>query len=162
MAASIKQFPPIGVPPGVWGPIFWHTMHLVTLGYPQNPSDDEKAAVSNFFNSLAYLIPCPLCREHYRQNLAEYPVDDALNSRDDLIVWCFTMHNKVNVQLGKRELPWDEFIKHIMILAKKDKLNLEQCGEHTAGGSTAMPLALGMSVGMAAGIAAYVLYQKYK
>ena len=58
-------FPQIGMGPDVWGPLFWSTMHIVTLGYAETPTKEEQDAATQFFNSLAIVIPCPICRAHY-------------------------------------------------------------------------------------------------
>jgi hypothetical protein len=156
--AAVKHFPPIGMSPGVWGPVFWTTMHIVSLGYPRTPTEDEKAAASNFYNSLAYMIPCPICKEHYRHFLETDPVDDALNSRDELITWVFNLHNKVNEKLSKKQVTWEEFIQQMSVLSNKQSLSIVHGGSH--GGNGLWPVAL--IAGVATGIAAYAVYQKMK
>jgi len=98
--AEPKSFPPIGMGPETWGPIFWTTMHIVTLGYSATPTSEEKAGAAAFFNSLQTMIPCPICREHYVGFLRESPVESAVESRDALVAWAFVLHNKVNRRLG--------------------------------------------------------------
>lgn len=120
------EFPPIGMGPEVWGPIFWGTMHIVSLGYPETPSKEEQAAAANFYNSLAVVIPCPICRAHYSHFLSEMPVERVTGSRKELVFWLFTLHNKVNVQLGKREYAWEEFIENIRALRDKGATKLVQ------------------------------------
>jgi len=46
------------------------------------------------------------------------PVKEALNSRMDLVKWVFDMHNRINVQLGKRQITFGEFIKSMQNLEK--------------------------------------------
>ena len=64
------------------------------------------------------MLPCPICRNHYEQNLNEMPVAEALNSRMDLVKWVFDMHNRINVQLGKRQITFGEFIRSMQNLEK--------------------------------------------
>ena len=103
--------------PAVWGPIFWATMHIVSLGYSSKPSEEEKQGAIAFYNSLAHTIPCPICKTHYKAFLVKSPVEAAVNSRHDLIHWVFELHNDVNVQLGKRSISFQEYVRHMQALA---------------------------------------------
>jgi len=89
------------IPPSVWGPLFWHTIHITALGYPNSPTYAEKRAAKEFYESLALLIPCPVCREHYQTHLQKMPLTPHLDRRDDLFKWTVQLHNEVNVLLGK-------------------------------------------------------------
>jgi len=51
--------------PTVWGPKGWFFLDSIALGYPENPSDDEKLAAKNMINSLQHLLPCYGCRVHF-------------------------------------------------------------------------------------------------
>jgi hypothetical protein len=88
-------------PPAVWGPFFWHTIHIVALGYPKDPSYGDKKAAKEFFESLVFLIPCPICREHYSQHLQRMPISPHLDRREDLFRWTVQLHNEVNKATGK-------------------------------------------------------------
>lgn len=89
------------IPPSTWGPFFWHTMHLVALGYPNEPTYAEKRAAKEFFESFTHLIPCPTCKIHYADHLKEMPITPSLDNRKDLFRWTVDMHNLVNKDLGK-------------------------------------------------------------
>jgi hypothetical protein len=112
---TAEKFPPIGMSPAVWGPIFWHTIHIVALGYSDKPSQEEQAAAQAFYNSLREVIPCPICKEHYRAFLDAAPPQ--VGGRQELIRWTFELHNKVNVKLGKPALTFQEFIRRTRALA---------------------------------------------
>ena len=98
------------LPPAVWGPLFWHTIHIVAIGYPQSPSYAQKRAAKEFFESLSFLIPCPVCREHYQTHLQKSPISPHLDSRDDLFKWTVYLHNEVNKVLKKPVLLESEVI----------------------------------------------------
>jgi len=91
------------IPPSTWGPFFWHTMHLVALGYPKTPTYAEKRAAKEFFESFAHLIPCPICKLHYADHLKNNPITPSLDTRNDLFQWTIRIHNLVNKDLGKPE-----------------------------------------------------------
>ena len=92
------------LPPSVWGPLFWHTIHIVALGYPNNPTYAQKRAAKEFYESLSQLIPCPVCREHYKKHLEKTPISPYLDRRDDLFKWTVQLHNEVNAILGKSRM----------------------------------------------------------
>lgn len=89
------------LPPSSWGPFFWHTMHIVALGYPLKPTYGHKKAAKEFYESLAFLIPCPICRQHYTDFMKQMPITPFLDSRNDLFRWTNVLHNNVNETLGK-------------------------------------------------------------
>jgi len=89
------------IPPEVWGPFFWHTMHITALGYPMEPSHAHKKAAKEFYESLKILIPCPICKEHYNAHLEKYPLTPHLDRRSDLFRWTILLHNEVNKILNK-------------------------------------------------------------
>lgn len=99
-------------PPSVWGPFFWHTIHIVALGYPKNPTYTDKKCAKEFYESLAYLLPCSICREHYREHLTKSPINTFLDSRTDLIKWTIQIHNHVNKMLGKLEWTLEEVLTY--------------------------------------------------
>lgn len=109
------------VPPAVWGPLFWHTIHIVALGYPANPTYGHKKAAKEFYESLAFLIPCPVCREHYEKHLQKNPLTPHLDRRDDLFRWTVNLHNEVNESLGKPRLLESEVIYYYRRIGARGK-----------------------------------------
>ena len=59
----------MNIPPEVWGPFFWHTIHITALGYSNKPTYAQKKAAKEFYESLSVMIPCPVCREHLKKHL---------------------------------------------------------------------------------------------
>jgi len=119
--ASEKQveFPSMGMRPSVWGPIFWMTMHITTLGYSDFPNDTDKQGAIAFFESLQHTIPCPICKQHYKECLEKYPVRNAVGSKQTLIRWLFMIHNLVNKELNKSQISWEEFIRQMTELSNR-------------------------------------------
>lgn len=109
------------IPPEVWGPFFWHTLHIVALGYPQEPTYNDKKAAKEFYESLQTLIPCPMCREHYASHMVKLPIGPSLDSRKDLFRWTVDLHNEVNVMLGKRKYSETEVIQFYTRLGARGK-----------------------------------------
>lgn len=107
--------------PSVWGPFFWHTIHIVALGYPKNPTYTDKRCAKEFYESLVYLIPCSVCREHYREHLSKNPISTFLDSRTDLIKWTVEIHNNVNKMLGKSKWTLEEVLVYYERLGKRNR-----------------------------------------
>jgi hypothetical protein len=99
------------LPPEVWGPIFWCTLHIVALAYPDEPTYADKKAAKELYNSFSLLLPCPICRSHYVEILKAMPIDSFLDKRASLLEWTLNVHNQVNKKLGKREITMNEFLK---------------------------------------------------
>ena len=95
--------------PNIWGPYFWFTLHTITLSYPDKPTYENKRQYNDFFIGLQNVIPCPKCREHYKNHLSNYPISTALDSKEHLVIWLFNMHNIVNESLGKKKMEFSDF-----------------------------------------------------
>lgn len=109
------------LPPSVWGPFFWHTIHITALGYPSQPTYGHKKAAKEFFESLIFLIPCPVCREHYAQYLEASPLTPNLDRREDLFRWTVDLHNRVNEKLGKPRYTEAQSIAFYNRLGKRNR-----------------------------------------
>lgn len=109
------------IPPEVWGPFFWHTIHITALGYPQDPSYAHKKAAKEFFQSLSLLIPCPLCRDHYTAHLEKYPITPHLDRRSDLFRWTILLHNEVNKTLNKNTFVEAQVLKYYSRLGERGR-----------------------------------------
>lgn len=108
-------------PPSVWGPFFWHTIHIVALGYSKNPTYTDKRCAKEFYESLAFLIPCPICREHYKEHIVSSPINTFLDSRTDLIKWTIDIHNKVNKITGKPEWTLEEVLSYYEKIGNRNR-----------------------------------------
>lgn len=111
----------ISVPPPVWGPFFWLTIHLVGLGYPSDPTYTDKRSAKQFFESLANLIPCPICREHYKQHITRNPITPHLDNNKALFEWTVKLHNEVNKSLNKPTWTKEEALDYIKELGARKR-----------------------------------------
>ena len=104
--------------PDVWGPHGWKFLHFVTLGYPENPTSDDKKKYKTFFSLIQTVLPCGLCAANYKKHLKEYPItDEILANKTNLISWCIKMHNLVNIENNSKVYSDDEALK--LILSEK-------------------------------------------
>lgn len=96
------------IKPSIWGPHGWKFMHYVSLGYPNNPTENDKLNYKTFYTSLQHILPCAKCANNYSHNLIKYPIDNHLGSRDTLIRWVIDIHNQVNNETNKKEYNYEE------------------------------------------------------
>ena len=89
-----------------WGRAGWTFLHAITMSYAEAPTVCEQEAMRQFFGSVAPILPCPRCREHFSRALAADPPQ--VGSRRALVAWLVGIHNAVNRRLKKRELTVDE------------------------------------------------------
>ena len=87
--------------PEVWGPQFWYILHIISFEYPLNPTEYDKRIYHDFYTSLKDVIPCEMCKKHYRNHIHKYPLTPHLDTRDTLIKWVIQVHNFVNASIGK-------------------------------------------------------------
>lgn len=96
------------IQPNLWGPHAWKFLHYISLGYPDNPTESDKRNYKNFYYSLQDILPCEKCALNYQQNISEHPIDNFLVNKDTLMRWVIDIHNKVNKELNKNELNYEE------------------------------------------------------
>ena len=108
------------IPPGVWGPPFWLVIHITALAYPQKPSYGEKKAAKEFYESLQFTLPCPMCRHHLKDHLIKYPITPHLDRREDLFKWTVMLHNEVNKSLNKPSMTEIEALLYIKRLGARN------------------------------------------
>ena len=107
--------------PEFWGPYFWKTIHLLIIGLPDKLNEDHRQAITDFFNSLIYLLPCKKCRYHYSIYFEQYPVD--ISSKQALWKWSVDLHNSVNVRNNKKTFKHDEAINETFNHLTHKKIN---------------------------------------
>ena len=118
----MMKFPDIkNLNPQIWGPYGWRFFHAVALTYPDNPSDANKKAAGNFFNSLQYLLPCEQCRVNYHDELEAMPVEPHLGDKQSLNNWLVKVHNSVSHRLDKPMLSSVEDVMDYIMSVKNGK-----------------------------------------
>lgn len=99
----------MSIGPTVWGPVTWQSMHYISLGYPTNPTLEQKEIYKNYYLSYQIVLPCSICANHYKENLKKIPLtDDILDDREKLIKWVIDIHNEVNIVKNKKVLSYEE------------------------------------------------------
>jgi len=108
--------------PSVWGSCTWKTIHLIGLGYPKEPNDEDKHNYRTFFMNFYKVIPCYKCSINYQRHLHEAPIDNYLRNNDTLFEWTVILHNLVNKEIGKKEISVEHAKR--MFLAQSTSFNM--------------------------------------
>lgn len=86
----------------IWGPHLWFSLHTITFGYPDHPTQEDKENYYNFFKYLGPVLPCEYCRKSYSYFIESEPTKltmDILNDRNNLTKWLYQLHERVNNKL---------------------------------------------------------------
>ena len=95
----------------IWGPPFWFTLHTIGITYPTHPNDTVKKKYYDFIQNLPLFIPDPKMGNKISEYLDKFPVTPYLDSRMSFMKWIHFLHNKINMQLGKEVISFDDSIK---------------------------------------------------
>ena len=91
------------ITPEVWGPHLWKSIHYISLGYPKEPTQEDKDNYKSFFENLWKVIPCDKCAINYKNHLKELPLNASdLETTTSLFYWTVHLHNIVNKEKGKK------------------------------------------------------------
>jgi Erv1 / Alr family len=106
-----------------WGPVFWDSLHLMALGFPNNPTREEIQAVHNLLHSMQYLLPCDECKQHFKELLIEHPIPTAELNKLSFFEYTVDLHNAVNKRLTKYTWTYDEAYDHYFhLLLDEEKI----------------------------------------
>jgi hypothetical protein len=101
-----------GMATTVWGPMIWNTLHIISFNYPISPNQDTKKHYYDYLMSLGKVLPCKACRDNYIGNLKSTKFGmDKLKDRDTFSRYIYTLHNTVNVMLGKKPYMTFEYVR---------------------------------------------------
>lgn len=97
-----------------WGKHFWYTLHITSLAFPDEPTEEQKEVYRQFYQKFGKILPCKKCAVNYELHLSELPIDAALRNSRSLFNWTVDLHNTVNRSLGKPLWPMDRAWEYYM------------------------------------------------
>jgi hypothetical protein len=77
-----------------WGKYFWYILHFISL----NIENEHVDIFRDLIFSLEYILPCPVCREHFSKLLKKN--NYIYSKKDDCNNILFNIHNKINNRLN--------------------------------------------------------------
>jgi len=77
----------------------WAFLHTMAAYYPDKPTSVQRADMRTFFDVFSKFYPCNTCAEDLQLQLKKTPPET--ESQHRLSQWLCSVHNEVNVKLGK-------------------------------------------------------------
>lgn len=98
--------------PRIWGAHFWFMIYSVIAAY--NPNDEvERDGLEMFMVSLATLLPCLTCRQHYLDYLSTHEM--TIHDKTSMWKWVYHLQKEIDERNGKTALPqYEDWLKHVM------------------------------------------------
>jgi hypothetical protein len=103
----------------VWGPATWKLLHCMVLNANNDIQPSQLIDLKNIILRIVSNLPCPYCTSHAINHISKSNFNNIQNI-NDLRVFIFQFHNKVNQQLNKKLITYEE---HNDIMCK---LNFKQ------------------------------------
>lgn len=98
-----------------WGPLIWLILHTLAEKAGRQESmitrGDEIRAWPLFVKTLAPVIPCPYCRDHFKEYLQAHPFElpmDYYEWKNSIPLYFYSLHESVNARLGKPSFPFGD------------------------------------------------------
>ena len=108
-----------GLSSAFWGPHGWIMLHSVFVNYPLQPTRSDRSTYAYFVAMFGKVLPCRPCRENFDASVrsallrlapaapallaADHP---AFNSRENLFMFGYLLHDAVNRSIGKTSPPY--------------------------------------------------------
>ena len=96
----------------LWGPKYWFVLHSIAYHYPEYPNEVTKRKYYDFIQNIPLFLPNQDMGNNFIELLNKYPVTPYLDCRDSFILWMHFIHNKININLGKKTLSLTESLDH--------------------------------------------------
>ena len=110
--------------PNIWGPSAWIYLHLLSMNYPENPTKQDVKTYKIFLEYFGKTLPCDKCQNNFSKHIKNFNLDTALESKSKFINFIWKLHNKVNKDINKKTMSFNDFINIYDKLIDSEKLNL--------------------------------------
>lgn len=84
-----------------WGRPMWFVIHTFALKMPDTLANDDKLRFKAFMSSMQFVLPCPICKKHIKENLVKLDITPYLSTNSKLFEWTVKLHNTVNADNNK-------------------------------------------------------------
>lgn len=95
----------LGIPKNnEWGPILWEMLHGIAEKLGRNTikqiQDDQRREMIMVLRYTENVMPCALCRGHYKEWRSKHPIDklpEEMNAFKEAVrAWLFNLHQEIN------------------------------------------------------------------
>ena len=101
--------PTVYLDPKVWGPHYWFFLHTIAMTYPHHPNAVTKKKYYEFIQNLPLFLPVEEISSEFSKLIDKYPIAPYLDNRDSFVRWMHFIHNKINEQLEKPQITFNDF-----------------------------------------------------
>lgn len=113
----------------IWGDPTWESIHCISFGYPENPTDEQKQHYKNYFYFLGKVLPCSVCRGHYCEHTnGKFELtDNELKNRKTLTKYVYDFHKCVTASTGmKYNLSYEDVVDKYSSYIANCEMSLEK------------------------------------
>jgi hypothetical protein len=135
----------LSLTPTVWGPSTWTALHLMTLAYPEEPTEEDKKKHRAFLYALAEVLPCSVCQNHFRTRIHECIQEGALDTRESYVKCMWNIHRAVNPE---KSITFAEFIDLYKGILERGHLNPIQEMKRARQWKIATAVSSGIAIGL--------------
>jgi len=82
--------------PEIWGPPAWEFIFAVIDQMPEHNAPD---GYMEFFHSFVDVLPCPVCKRHYRKYILANPIP--IRSKNLTRIWAQNLRNEIAERKGR-------------------------------------------------------------
>ena len=83
----------------IYGNYVWQSLHYISFGYPDNPTEEDKKNYLDFFKLIGNVFPCKKCRDSYNI-YAKFDDEKMFENRENFTYWLYNLHNFINKKNG--------------------------------------------------------------
>ncbi|QHR78533.1 Ervl-Alr family protein [Lymphocystis disease virus 4] len=87
--------------PSEFGPNLWYTLHTAAASASDPLLPSEKEEWRAVLKGLPALIPCSVCKKHYKETLIGVDLKKVVNTKKSLFNFLTDIHNTVNIRTDK-------------------------------------------------------------
>ena len=101
-----------------WGPIVWKILHgLAERVGTSRCIDEEVREWKRLLTLTADILPCDVCKKHYKEVLLQQPIAgilkmNAQEASSFIQRWLWSLHNEINVENGKPAVPFTDLAQY--------------------------------------------------
>ena len=98
--------------PKEWGPLVWKILHIVSENLGKNTvpiiQKDEMTYYKALQRKVYYILPCKLCREHYREHFKNIRDVEYSKFKETSKTFFLDLHNSVNMRNSTKQFTFDD------------------------------------------------------
>ncbi|NP_078699.1 Thiol oxidoreductase [Lymphocystis disease virus 1] len=91
-----------------FGPSLWYSLHTAASSISDPITVTDKKDWVNLLKSLAVLLPCHACKQHYTDIIKRTDLNQVTNTKKQLFCFLVDVHNVINLRTNKPEFSYNK------------------------------------------------------